>query len=166
MNVGVVAVSNEVVAKWLCVDELAQILDVSPATIQRWCRERRIPHVRVGRTIRFTPDQLARIESLFVIEPAPTPTEELAAAQGAALLGTAQVAASLGVSREQVWRLYTSGRLPGYRFDRRLRFTPADVQQFLDAHKKAPAARAKLHLQRPPVSRQRRSSSPPAYKRL
>jgi len=40
----------------------------------------------------------------------------------------------LGMSREQVWRLFSSGRLPGYRFDRLLRFAPGDVEHFKTEH--------------------------------
>ncbi|MCW2961924.1 MAG: Helix-turn-helix domain [Thermoleophilia bacterium] len=48
-------------------------------------------------------------------------------------MGTAQVATWLGMSREQVWRLWSSGKLPGYRLDRNLRFAPEDVHAFLDS---------------------------------
>ena len=50
------------------------------------------------------------------------------------LLGSREVSELLGMSREQVWRLWTSGRLPGYRFDRHLRFAPADVDRFMALH--------------------------------
>lgn len=50
-----------------------------------------------------------------------------------ALIGSAQVAAWLGMSREQVWRLWSSGALPGYRLDRNLRFAPEDVRRFLES---------------------------------
>jgi len=40
----------------------------------------------------------------------------------------------LGMSREQVWRLFSAGRLPGYRFDRLLRFAPGDVEHFKTEH--------------------------------
>lgn len=49
------------------------------------------------------------------------------------LVGSAQVATWLGMSREQVWRLWSSGALPGYRLDRNLRFAPEDVQAFLES---------------------------------
>ncbi len=51
------------------------------------------------------------------------------------LLGTAEVARWLGMSREQVWRMWKSGRLPGYRLDRHLRFARADIQAFLAANR-------------------------------
>lgn len=50
------------------------------------------------------------------------------------LMSTVQVATRLGMSREQVWRLWTTGRLPGYKLDRHLRFDQADVAHFLDQH--------------------------------
>ena len=50
------------------------------------------------------------------------------------LLGSRDVATMLGMSREQVWRLFSSGRLPGYRFDRLLRFAPGDVEHFKSEH--------------------------------
>lgn len=49
------------------------------------------------------------------------------------LLGSAQVATWLGMSREQVWRLWSTGALPGYRLDRNLRFAPEDVHAFLES---------------------------------
>jgi excisionase family DNA binding protein len=51
------------------------------------------------------------------------------------LLGTPAVANWLGMSREQVWRLWKTGRLPGYRLDRHLRFARADVDAFLAANR-------------------------------
>jgi excisionase family DNA binding protein len=56
------------------------------------------------------------------------------------LLNTAAVAAWLGMSREQVWRLWRTGRLPGYRLDRHLRFARSDVEAFLAAHRSGSAA--------------------------
>ena len=50
---------------WYDVDDVAQLLKVSPRTVQRWCRERRVPHVRIGRGIRFTPEQLVEIETAY-----------------------------------------------------------------------------------------------------
>jgi excisionase family DNA binding protein len=50
------------------------------------------------------------------------------------LLGSRDVAEMLGMSREQVWRLWSSGRLPGYRFDRHIRFARADLERFLADH--------------------------------
>ncbi|MGA2644907.1 MAG: helix-turn-helix domain-containing protein [Candidatus Sulfotelmatobacter sp.] len=39
--------------------ELAKLLRVSAATVQRWGRQRLIPTIRVGDTIRFDPGMLA-----------------------------------------------------------------------------------------------------------
>lgn len=52
---------------WHDVAEVAALLKVQPRTIQRWCRERRVPHVRIGRGIRFTAAQLAEIESMYQV---------------------------------------------------------------------------------------------------
>lgn len=54
---------------WYDVQDMARRLKVTPRTVQRWCRERRVPHVRVGRGIRFTPQQVAEIESAYRVEP-------------------------------------------------------------------------------------------------
>ena len=56
------------------------------------------------------------------------------------LLGTADVARWLGMSREQVWRLWKAGRLPGYRLDRHLRFARADIEAYLAANRTGDAA--------------------------
>lgn len=53
------------------------------------------------------------------------------------LLGSTDVAALLGMSREQVWRLWTNGRLPGYRFDRHVRFARRDIERFMSEHYRA-----------------------------
>lgn len=53
---------------WLMVDDIAAAMHFHPRTVQRLCRERRIPHVRIGRNIRFTPDQLKQIEVLYSLE--------------------------------------------------------------------------------------------------
>lgn len=50
------------------------------------------------------------------------------------LLGSTDVAELLGMSREQVWRLWSSGRLPGYRFDRHIRFSRVDLESFMAKH--------------------------------
>lgn len=54
---------------WYDVQDMARRLKVTPRTVQRWCRERRVPHVRVGRGIRFTPQQVVEIESAYRVEP-------------------------------------------------------------------------------------------------
>ena len=57
---------------WYDIADVAAYLKVSPRTVQRWCRERRVPYVRVGRGIRFTTDQLAEIESVYSRARAPS----------------------------------------------------------------------------------------------
>ena len=42
----------------LTVPEVAEELQVKPSTIYTWVRQDRIPHIRVGRLIRFTIDQI------------------------------------------------------------------------------------------------------------
>lgn len=80
-----------------------------------------------------------------VMERSSTPTTDISP-----LLGSREVADLLGMSREQVWRLWTSGRLPGYRFDRHIRFSRADLERFMSSHYSASSApdvapRAKQH---------------------
>jgi excisionase family DNA binding protein len=43
----------------LNVAELAKLLVVTEATVQRWVRNRQIPFIRIGDTIRFDPTLLA-----------------------------------------------------------------------------------------------------------
>lgn len=47
------------------------------------------------------------------------------------LLKTREVASYLGMSREQVWKLWSCGKLAGYKLDRHLRFAQSDVDAFL-----------------------------------
>ena len=56
---------------WYDVEDVAALLKVKPRTVQRWCRERRVPHVRVGRGIRFTAEQIAEIESTYRVATRP-----------------------------------------------------------------------------------------------
>jgi excisionase family DNA binding protein len=44
----------------LSVAELAQVLNVKRLTVERWCKVGRIPHFRIGRTIRFCGSVVAR----------------------------------------------------------------------------------------------------------
>lgn len=83
------------------------------------------------------------------------------------LLGTADVARWLGMSREQVWRLWKVGRLPGYRLDRHLRFARADVEAFLAANRTGvveslPAIVIPISSKR----RHRRGVEPSEYRRI
>lgn len=49
------------------VEELAERVHRSPRTIQRWARERRIPHVKLGRSTLFTDEQLAEIADAYTV---------------------------------------------------------------------------------------------------
>jgi excisionase family DNA binding protein len=54
----------------LGVKEIAELFDVSEATIQRWVRKGEIPAIRVSDTIRFDPGVLADwIEQLSPMSP-------------------------------------------------------------------------------------------------
>lgn len=85
--------------------------------------------------------------------------------QRASLLGTVEVAAWLGVSREQVWKLWASGRLPGYKFDRHVRFAPTDVEAFLAASYTGTAT-TNASTPKPSPSRVNRSASRGPYHRI
>ncbi|MCB0878819.1 MAG: helix-turn-helix domain-containing protein [Thermoleophilia bacterium] len=84
------------------------------------------------------------------------------------LLGTADVAKWLGMSREQVWRLWRAGRLPGYRLDRHLRFARSDVEAFLAAHRSGAAADNALTAVVLPIESKRRQRRlpPEGYSRI
>lgn len=54
--------------------ELAPILGVKPRTIQRKANQRRIPHMRVGKLIKFTEQHVKLIQQMMerdVVEPRP-----------------------------------------------------------------------------------------------
>jgi excisionase family DNA binding protein len=54
--------------------DLATELGVTPRTVQRWARERTVPHLRVGRTIRFLPhhvEEIIRVYEQGVLEQRP-----------------------------------------------------------------------------------------------
>jgi excisionase family DNA binding protein len=42
----------------LTVRELAEYVRVNPFTVYRWVEQNRIPHLRVGRTVRFRLDDI------------------------------------------------------------------------------------------------------------
>jgi excisionase family DNA binding protein len=44
----------------MSVEECAEILRVSTQTLRRWVATHRIPHLRVGRTVRFDPTDVRR----------------------------------------------------------------------------------------------------------
>jgi excisionase family DNA binding protein len=83
------------------------------------------------------------------------------------LMSSAAVAAWLGMSREQVWRLWKTGRLPGYRLDRHVRFARADVEAFLAANRSGNVADG-LPAVVVPIESKRRSRriAPSEYRRI
>ncbi|MBI4167174.1 MAG: helix-turn-helix domain-containing protein [Acidobacteria bacterium] len=46
------------VEKLLTVSEVADLLKVKPSTIYTWARQDRIPHIRIGRLVRFVLSQI------------------------------------------------------------------------------------------------------------
>jgi excisionase family DNA binding protein len=43
----------------LTYEEAAELLSVSPVTLRKWVLERRIPHYKLGKSVRFAPRELA-----------------------------------------------------------------------------------------------------------
>jgi excisionase family DNA binding protein len=54
---------------------------------------------------------------------------------GLGLLTIGEVAAELRIGKPSTYRLVADGKLNAYRIGRRLRFTPADVQTYLDGQR-------------------------------
>ena len=44
--------------KLITVPELAQVLQVKSSTIYTWIRQGKFPHIKAGRLIRFSPEQV------------------------------------------------------------------------------------------------------------
>jgi excisionase family DNA binding protein len=53
----------------LTVKQVADLLDVSPATIQRWVRHGELPAIRISDTIRLDPSTLADRLERSLVEP-------------------------------------------------------------------------------------------------
>lgn len=45
-------------ARLMKAQEVADILQVKPSTVYTWVRQGRVPHIRVGRLIRFVAEQI------------------------------------------------------------------------------------------------------------
>lgn len=61
--------------------DLAEKVKATPERIVRLCRERGWPHVRMGRAVRFTPEQYAQIVAMQTVAPkvkVATPTGQTA----------------------------------------------------------------------------------------
>ncbi|HEY6375565.1 MAG TPA: helix-turn-helix domain-containing protein [Edaphobacter sp.] len=51
----------------MSVNEVAEVLNVSPPTIYRMAKESRIPSLRIGYTVRFDPQMIATwLERMYV----------------------------------------------------------------------------------------------------
>lgn len=46
------------VNKYLSVQELAEMLGISPETVYGWTSQKRIPYIKVGRLVRFDQDEV------------------------------------------------------------------------------------------------------------
>lgn len=40
--------------------QLAEIMGVTPRTIKSWVQDRRVPYVKIGRSIRFRPEEMEK----------------------------------------------------------------------------------------------------------
>lgn len=53
---------EEARARFLTLNEAAEILRVNPSTLSRQCQAGKFPHVRVGRTVRIPVPEVERLE--------------------------------------------------------------------------------------------------------
>jgi excisionase family DNA binding protein len=53
-------------------EEAAAILSIPASTLKKAVTARRIPHTRIGRHIRFTDDDIARIVAMHHVDTGPT----------------------------------------------------------------------------------------------
>ena len=51
------------------IEQAAEILAISPSFLKRGATARTLPHTRVGRFVRFSDDDLARIVAMGQVEP-------------------------------------------------------------------------------------------------
>jgi excisionase family DNA binding protein len=56
---------------WLSSADLADVLGVSKYWVQSQVTARALPHHRVGRLVRFSPEDVRRIHALMQVEPSP-----------------------------------------------------------------------------------------------
>lgn len=52
---------------WHDVDDVADLIGIQRRTVLKWCRERKLPHMRLGRSIRFTPEQIQEIQAAYSV---------------------------------------------------------------------------------------------------
>jgi len=53
--------------------DAARILGIAPVTLRRWIRQRRLPHVRLGRRVVVQPEDLEAFVQRHRIAAEPTP---------------------------------------------------------------------------------------------
>ncbi len=68
----------------------------------------------------------------------PTPTRHDAAETSHCLLDTLQAARFLGVSKRTLQELTSDRKIAAIRFGRNVRFDPADLARFIEAHRVLP----------------------------
>lgn len=56
-------------AAWLTSEQLAEVLGVSKKWVQDRVTDKTLPHHRVGRLVRFTPDDVKAIEKATAVMP-------------------------------------------------------------------------------------------------
>jgi excisionase family DNA binding protein len=54
---------------WLSSEQLAAVLGVNTSWVERRVSSRELPHHRVGRLVRFTPDDVRAIEMSMAVKP-------------------------------------------------------------------------------------------------
>lgn len=57
---------------WFTYNEVAAMLRIKPATLQQWVRAGKVPHRKLGRFVRFTPEDLEQLKLLTQVHPAET----------------------------------------------------------------------------------------------
>ena len=67
---------------WLTDGDLATLIGKGRAFVQDRCRSQEWPHIRVGKSYRFTPEHVAQITALLTVQPQQTPAGEVADSWG------------------------------------------------------------------------------------
>jgi len=48
--------------------EAAKLLNIVPGTLRKWVMEKKVPHLKVGRNVRFTENQIDEILKNMMVE--------------------------------------------------------------------------------------------------
>ncbi len=59
-------------AELLSVDDITKILRISKGTAQRWCRDRRLPAAKIGKSYRIRKEDLDKWYEEKLVEKAPS----------------------------------------------------------------------------------------------